>query len=102
MYRDTASALDEHDRAVGAILIGEALVDECDRAALRITQPEVTTEHDRWRAVHEVHDTYPEIWRHLDRARRVLATRGANTVAYDELRPHAKRAATDVDAQTDF
>jgi len=99
MYRDTATALDEHDRAVGAILIGEALVDECDRAALRITHPEVTTEHDRWRAVHEVHDTYPEIWRHLDRARRVLATRGANTVAYDELRPHAKRAATDVDAQ---
>ena len=28
MYRDSANALDERDRAVGAILIGEALVDE--------------------------------------------------------------------------
>jgi hypothetical protein len=99
MYRDSAQALDEHDRAVGAILIGEALVDECDRAASRFTAPDTTTDHDRWRAVHEVHDTYPEIWRHLDRARGVLAHRGANTVAYDELRPHVKRAATDVDAK---
>ncbi len=39
------------------------------------------------------------MWRHLDRARRVLAKRGANTVGYDELRPHVQRAATDVDAQ---
>lgn len=99
MYRDTANALDEHDRAVGAILIGEALADECDRAARQIDDRDAATEHDRWRAVHSVHDTYPEIWRHLDRARRVLATRGANTVAYDELRPHVKRAATDVDAK---
>src|SRR5258706_7041223 len=100
MYRDTAHALDEHDGVVGAILIGEALVDECDRAASRINLVAAEpTEHDRWRAVHEVHDTYPEIWHHLDRARTELAHRGANTVAYDELRPHVKRAATDVDAK---
>jgi hypothetical protein len=99
MYRDHATALDEHDRAVGAILIGEALVDECDRAASRVGDPQLATAHDRWRAVHEIHGTYPEIWRHLDRARRVLAQRGANTVAYDELRPHVKRAATDIDAK---
>jgi hypothetical protein len=97
MYRDHAQSLDEHDRAVGAILIGEGLVDSCDRAAARVT---VTTAPatDRWRAVHEVHDTYPEIWRHLDRARCELARRGANTIAYDELRPHVKRAATDSEA----
>jgi hypothetical protein len=99
MYRDSATALDEHDRAVGAILIGEALADECERAAVKIRQTEASSNHDRWRAVHEVHDTYPEVWRYLDRARRVLAKRGANTVAYDELRPHVRRAATDVDAQ---
>jgi len=99
MYRDSAQSLDEHDRAVGAILIGEALVDNCDRAAARVEDVETIGRHDRWRAVHEVHDTYPEIWRHLDRARGVLAQRGANTIAYDELRPHVKRAATDSDAQ---
>ncbi len=99
MYRDSAQSLDEHDRAVGAILIGEALVDHCDLAAQRVTVGEAAQQHDRWRAVHEVHDTYPEIWRHLDRARRVLAQRGANTIAYDELRPYVKRAATDSDAQ---
>jgi len=99
MYRDSAQSLDEHDRAVGAILIGEALVDNCDRAAARVEDVETIGRQDRWRAVHEVHDTYPEIWRHLDRARGVLAQRGANTIAYDELRPHVKRAATDSDAQ---
>jgi len=97
VYRDHASALDEHDRAVGAILIGEALVEECRRAADRARQPDEATTHERWRAVAEVHDTHPEIWRHLDRARRVLARRGGNTSAYDELRPHAPRAATQRD-----
>ncbi len=97
MYRDTAQSLDEHDRAVGAILIGEALVDNCDRAAARVTVTD-SPATDRWRAVHEVHDTYPEIWRHLDRARGELAKRGANTIAYDEMRPHVKRAATDSEA----
>lgn len=99
MYRDTAMALDERDRAVGAILIGEALVDECDRAVLRLTGSEVTPQTERWRAVAELQDIYPEIWRSLDRARGVLAQRGANTVAYDELRPLAKRHATDGEAQ---
>ena len=89
MYRDSATALDEHDRAVGAILIGEALIDDCERAATRLPTLEKA---DRWRAVTNVHDAYPEIWRYLDRARRVLSSRGANTAAYDELRPHAKRA----------
>ena len=99
MYRDTATALDEHDRAVGAILIGEALVDECERAAVKVRRPDTATEQERWRAVEEVNDTYPEVWRHLDRARGVLAKRGANTVGYDELRPHVRRAATDADGQ---
>ena len=31
MYRDAATALDEHDRAVGAILIGETLIAQCER-----------------------------------------------------------------------
>lgn len=95
MYRDGSTALDEHDRAVGAILIGEALIDSCDRAVSRIRTDDADA--DRWRAVAEVHGTYPEIWRHLDRARRVLADRGANTAAYDELRPHARRAPTHSD-----
>lgn len=99
MYRDTATAHDERDRAVGAILIGEALVEECDRAALQLARGDVTADTERWRAVAQLHDIYPEIWRNLDRARGMLARRGANTVAYDELRPHAKRRATQGEAQ---
>src|SRR6185312_9085890 len=98
MYRDSATALDEHDRAVDAILIGEALIEECERRAITVKRPETARDQERWRAVQEVHDAYPEVWRHLDRARRVLAKRGANTVGYDELRPHAQQTATDVDA----
>jgi len=90
MYRDTSASLDEHDRAVGAILIGEALVDACEGAAVRSRA--VDAPHDRWRALAEANDAYPEIWRHLDRARRVLAHRGINTAAYDELRPQAARS----------
>ncbi len=97
MYRDTAAAADEHDRAVGAILIGEALIADCERAAVSkpvspdnpMVEPTV-----HWRAIAEAHDAYPEAWRHFDRARKVLAHRGANTAAYDELRPHARRAVT--------
>ena len=90
MYRDTSASLDEHDRAVGAILIGEALVDACESAATRSRG--VDAPHERWRALAVANDAYPEIWRHLDRARRVLAHRGINTAAYDELRPHARRS----------
>jgi hypothetical protein len=98
MYRDTAPALDEYDRAVGAILIGEALIEECERTAVRCQQPDGIPPQDRWRALTDINDTYPEIWRHLDRARRVLARRGGNTARYDELRPSARRAATRSDA----
>ena len=89
MYRDSSTVLDEHDRAVGAILIGEALIDDCERAQARLQGLDKAA---RWRAVTGVHDAYPEIWRYLDRARRVLSSRGANTTGYDELRPHARRA----------
>lgn len=94
MYRDSSTALDEHDRAVGAILIGEALVEECERAWSRSREGTEASDRERWRAIAELHDTLPEVWRHLDRARRVLAGRGANTAAYDEDRPKARRAAT--------
>ncbi|HEX5059672.1 MAG TPA: hypothetical protein VFV99_09950 [Kofleriaceae bacterium] len=97
MYRDSANALDERDRAVGAILIGEALVDECQRAATLIRTSETLSHNERWRTITDVHDTYPEIWRHLDRARSVLATRGANTARYDEMRPNARRAPTNAE-----
>src|SRR5687768_16529553 len=101
MYRDSANALDERDRAVGAILIGEALVDECDRAAHTLRNAESLSHHDRWRTITDVHDTYPEIWRHLDRARSLLATRGVNTTRYDELRPRAHRAPTNAEGEID-
>jgi len=87
MYRDGATSLDEHDRAVGAILIGEQLLASCERAARQVADPEG---QEGWRAAAEIHDYYPEIWRHLDRARRVLGNRGVNTAGYDELRPHVK------------
>ena len=83
MYRDSATALDEHDRAVGAILIGEALIAQCERAIATAREPHAP---ERWRAIRQLHDDYPEIWLHLDRARRVLDGRGVNMAGYDDLR----------------
>jgi len=90
MYRDSANALDEHDRAVGAILIGEALVVQCERVVSRIRDPRLSSAPDKWRAMREIHDDYPEIWRQPDRARAVLSARGANTAGYEELRPNVR------------
>jgi hypothetical protein len=45
MYRGASSALDEHDHAVGAILITETLVEQCERAARVKAGPA------RWRAL---------------------------------------------------
>lgn len=84
MYRDAAADLDEHDRAVSALLIGETLVAQCETAAVKMSDP------DRWRAVRTMHDDYPEIWKQLDRAARILALRGANTQGYAEMRPHVR------------
>jgi hypothetical protein len=100
MYRDSANALDEHDRAVGAILISEALIDECEKARARVGAPE-TPHRERWRTIGDVHATFPEVWRHLDRARTVLARRGAYTATYDELRPQVRRSATNADGDID-
>jgi len=96
MYRDSANALDEHDRAVGAILISEALIDHCERAGT-VIRNSATERNERWRTISGVQDTYPEIWRHLDRARKELANRGANTATYDELRPVVRRAPTNLE-----
>lgn len=86
MYRDAQAALDERDRAVGAILIGEALIASCERAQVmgKADGPSA------WRAIRDAHDDFPEIWRSLDRARQVLARRGINVTGYDELRPHVR------------
>lgn len=92
MYRDDATALDEHDRAVGAILIGETLVAQCERNADRISEAVRMQSAERWRAVGDLHDDYLEIWRQLDRAKKLLENRGANTMSYEELRPHVKPA----------
>jgi hypothetical protein len=94
MYRDAATALDERDRAVGSILIGEALIASCERAQV------ISDAHgpEAWRAIRDAHDDFPEIWRSLDQARRVLAQRGINVTGYDELRPHVRtRLATSGD-----
>src|ERR1700709_1096364 len=95
MYRDAETALDECDRAVGAILIGEALIASCERAR----QLGQAARPDAWRAMRDAHDDSPEIWRSLDRARAELARRGINVTGYDELRPHVRsRLATATDA----
>lgn len=92
MYRDDATALDEHDRAVGAILIGETLVAQCERNADRISNAVRMESAERWRAVRDLDDDYRELWRQLDRAKQVLENRGANTMSYEELRPHVQPA----------
>src|ERR1700753_2758761 len=86
MYRDAPAALDERARAVGAILIGEALLVSCERA--RVIG--ASAGPDAWRAIRDAHDEFPEIWRSLDQARAVLAQRGVNVTGYDELRPHCR------------
>ncbi|HET7505479.1 MAG TPA: hypothetical protein VFK02_30875 [Kofleriaceae bacterium] len=86
MYRDASADLDERDRAVGAILIGEALLASCERAQALGESPGPNT----WRAIRDAHDDFLEIWRSLDRARHVLARRGVNVIGYDELRPHVR------------
>ena len=94
MYRDAITSLDERDRAVGAILIGEALIASCERARV-IGQ---TDSPEAWRAIRDAHDDFPEIWRSLDQARQVLARRGINVIGYDELRPRVRtRLATGSD-----
>lgn len=99
MYRAVVStALDERDRAVGAILIGETLIASCEEAR-QIGEPGTP---EAWRAIRDAHDEFPEIWRQFDRARRVLAQRGVNVPGYDELRPHVRtRLATGSDADDD-
>jgi hypothetical protein len=101
MYRDSANALDERDRAVGAILVGEALVDEIKRAHETLQSDASLSHREKWRTITDVHDSYPQIWQHLDRARAELARRGGNTQRYDELRPNAKRAPTNADGAID-
>jgi hypothetical protein len=86
MYRDASATFDERDRAVGAILIGEALIASCERARA-IGQADGPS---AWRAIRDAHDDFPEIWRSLDRARQILARRGINVTGYDELRPHVR------------
>src|ERR1044071_1420910 len=86
MYRDDKVNLDERDRAVGAILIGDALIASCQRAQT-VGDARVRS---AWRAMRAAYDDFPEIWRSFDRARHVLAQRGANVNGYDELRPHVR------------
>jgi hypothetical protein len=86
MYRDDSTLLDEHDRAVGAIQIADGVLAGCFQASKQLA----SAEH-RWRAVREIHDDYGEVWRQLDAARQILASRGANTMGFDELREHAVR-----------
>jgi len=94
MYRDAPTTLDERDDAVGAILIGESLIASCERARTIGD----THRPEGWRAIRDAHDDFPEIWRSLDRARKVLARRGVNVIGYDELRPHVRtRLATSGD-----
>jgi hypothetical protein len=98
MYRDAKTELDERDRAVGAILIGESLIASCESARkVGNTDPS-----HAWRAIRDAHDDFPEIWRCLDRARNELARRGVNTAGYDEMRPHVRtRLATGVEQLDD-
>lgn len=86
MYRDAKQSLDERDRAVGAILIGEALIASCERAHVA----REAMEPHAWRAIRDAHDEFPEVWRSLDQARAMLARRGANVAGYDELRPRMR------------
>jgi hypothetical protein len=100
MYRDDATALDEHDRAVGAILISETLVAQCEHAAALFADA-AHAASDRWRAVRDAQDDYLDLWRQLDRAKQLLDRRGANTLGYDELRAQVVPAlAVKHDAQT--
>ncbi|HEY4238791.1 MAG TPA: hypothetical protein VGM88_03215 [Kofleriaceae bacterium] len=87
MYRDETIELDESDPAVGQILIAESLLASCERAAATIR--ETPNARAPWLAARDAYEQVPELWQSLDRARDVLAKRGANTIEFDELRPSA-------------
>lgn len=82
MYRDRANHLDEHDRAVGSIQIADGLIADC-LANAKLAGPD---RPERWRIAVQIGEDYLAIWQHLDSARRILASRGINTLGYDELR----------------
>jgi hypothetical protein len=86
MYRDSSHRPADHDRAVGAIQIADGLLADCAAASARLCDSERLERLDRWAALRTLHDGYPELWNQLDMARRILASRGANTTGYDELR----------------
>lgn len=86
MYRDSSHRPADHDRAVGAIQIADGLLADCASAAAQLGSPERLERHERWDALRTLHDRYPELWNQLDAGRRILASRGANTTGYDELR----------------
>jgi hypothetical protein len=90
MYRDASEHVDEHDRAAAAVLMAEALLATCDEA-VGVIAAETAQQPERWRAVMQLHDTFPDVWRGLDRARKLLVARGYNTIAYDEMSPSARR-----------
>jgi len=83
MYRDSSHRPADHDRAVGAIQLADGLIADCSAASAQLGGPE---RHERWNALRTLHDGYPELWNQLDIARKILASRGANTTGYDELR----------------
>lgn len=83
MYRDGSHLLDEHDRAVCAIQIAEELIESCVRAVATMDARESP---ERWSNARTLQDHAVEVWMQLDSARASLAARGANTIAYDELR----------------
>lgn len=83
MYRDGSHFLDEHDRAVCAIQIAEELIDTCVRSVATMDTRESP---ERWATARTLQDNAVEVWQQLDSARTILAARGANTIAYDELR----------------
>ena len=85
MYRDHAISLDEHDRAIGSIQIAEGLLAGCVTTSRQLTGRD---RPERWRAATALGDDFREVWHHLDAARSVLASRGGNTMGYDELRAH--------------
>src|SRR5437762_3309517 len=59
MYRDDKVNLDERDRAVGAILIGEALIASCERAQASGDAHGPAA----CRAIRDAHDHFPELRR---------------------------------------
>jgi hypothetical protein len=94
MKRLTISPDAPRDPAVDAVLTAETLLEQFHTLLPKLTS---LMPADVAEATGQAQHLYPEIWAQLDRARALVAGRGVDTTAYDELRAQQPASMLGVD-----